>query len=205
MAKRARSSSSSLTGGTGDVNPQWFRFPEITATTVDAVVSQTVNTPLNAFNQSSGGRATVMELLKVNFEDSTTFLPGITTTTQVADKKMGIYLGNQDVSTNEIGRGMAAPRCQAHQSVRLTIAPPGQPGDVMPVISQEEYLLDLTDGAGHGILIATPSLTFANSIFTTGPGTIQQSFRVAAFLFRFKEIDLTEFLGILQSQQVAGV
>lgn len=57
--------------------------------------------------------------------------------------------------------------------------------------------MDLTDGAGHGLLLAT------NSIFMQGDTTLFTP-AVAVFdckmLYRFKTVDILEYVGIVQSQ-----
>jgi hypothetical protein len=61
----------------------------------------------------------------------------------------------------------------------------------------EPFCLDLTDNAGHGILIATDSIYGqVNSANTATTNTVY--FKL---LYRFKEVNLIEYVGIVQSQQ----
>ena len=58
---------------------------------------------------------------------------------------------------------------------------------------------DLTDGAGHGVLVGTDSLycQYDTNGFT---GLATFGFRI---LYRFKNVSLAEYIGIVQSQSVA--
>lgn len=59
------------------------------------------------------------------------------------------------------------------------------------------FVLDLTDGAGHGILIATDQIfwqVFSNS-FAAAIGV------EVKIMYRMKNISLQEYIGIVQSQQ----
>lgn len=63
---------------------------------------------------------------------------------------------------------------------------------------------DLTDGAGHGVLIATDniylSMTLLSASIDGGSYTSNGQAR-ADLLYRFKDVTLTEYIGIVQSQQ----
>lgn len=64
---------------------------------------------------------------------------------------------------------------------------------------------DLTDGAGHGVLVATDNVfltlqTALSSIIGTSVGGIT-GVAECAILYRFKEVGLAEYIGIVQSQQ----
>jgi hypothetical protein len=56
---------------------------------------------------------------------------------------------------------------------------------------------DFTDGAGHGILVATDNIFIQAS--TNGQNTASL-FRFK-ILYRFKSVSLVEYIGIVQSQQ----
>lgn len=63
----------------------------------------------------------------------------------------------------------------------------------------------MTDGAGHGVLVATDNIyltlqTALSSVIGSSVGGIQ-GFGEAAILYRFKEVGLAEYIGIVQSQQ----
>lgn len=62
---------------------------------------------------------------------------------------------------------------------------------------------DLTDGAGHGVLIATDNIWCTAFINGACPdiGTTASATIFADLLYRFKKISLQEYIGIVQSQQ----
>lgn len=63
---------------------------------------------------------------------------------------------------------------------------------------------DLTDGAGHGVLIATDNIYFTlySTCSATGTATTSvQANATLALLYRFKRVNLQEYIGIVQSQQ----
>lgn len=60
----------------------------------------------------------------------------------------------------------------------------------------DPFTLDLTDGAGHGVLIATDQMFLGvNTV-----GFVAAGGAVVKLLYRFKEIKLAEYIGIVQSQ-----
>lgn len=65
---------------------------------------------------------------------------------------------------------------------------------------------DLTDGAGHGVLVATDNIfltlqTAATVVGASATITAATGFGECAILYRFKEVGLAEYIGIVQSQQ----
>jgi len=65
---------------------------------------------------------------------------------------------------------------------------------------------DLTDGAGHGILIATDNVYLAFDVLISSPAGNNISVLVGSYLqadliYRFKNVSLQEYIGIVQSQQ----
>lgn len=62
-----------------------------------------------------------------------------------------------------------------------------------------EYPLqqNLTDGAGHGVLVATDNVYLQIGSLTTGV----QNTMTCWMLYRFKKVNVLEYIGIVQSQQ----
>lgn len=64
---------------------------------------------------------------------------------------------------------------------------------------------DLTDGAGHGILVATDNiyLSVQTSLTAYNGSSADEiiGFCFADLIYRFKEVKLQEYIGIVQSQQ----
>lgn len=64
---------------------------------------------------------------------------------------------------------------------------------------------DLTDGAGHGVLIATDNIFLNVQVTNAAFNNVTADAISATFncdiLYRFKEVKLQEYIGIVQSQQ----
>lgn len=65
------------------------------------------------------------------------------------------------------------------------------------IVRSNTTVYDMTDGAGNGICVATPSL------YVAAKGTGQANARAYIFkiLYKFTEISVSEFIGMVQSQQ----
>lgn len=62
---------------------------------------------------------------------------------------------------------------------------------------------DLTDQAGHGLLVATDNIYLNVWMDSTGAQVITNPAVVCTLHYRLKEIGLQEYIGIVQSQQQA--
>jgi len=69
-----------LTGGTGDVNPQWLKSPVISNNTIASYAEAQVPLPVQRLQNK--GRAMVMELLKVAWNLDASILNSDTLSTQ---------------------------------------------------------------------------------------------------------------------------
>jgi len=70
-------------------------------------------------------------------------------------------------------------------------------GTGIMTITQEPYHDDLSDGAGHGTLIATDQIFFQIASSNTGA----QNTAAVKVWYRWKNVSLQEYVGIVQSQQ----
>lgn len=183
-----------LTGGTGDVNPQWFRFAADGALTIGAVVASVAQTPLAAFNNVPGNKAVVMEVLKVAFSADPTFT-GVGLIVNQMYIRMGLFAGTRP--TTQLVSAWSEPTCIAYI---------GRSGTTTSSQSIDEnqhptsWEVDLTDGAGHGVLLGANTVTWLHEV-NTGAATVNSLPKSCAFLYRFKEVSLQEYMGIIQSQQ----
>lgn len=194
--------SKALTGGTGDVNPQWFRFQPSTTLVVDAPVTQVVQTPLAAFNNVPSNRAVVMEVLKVAF----TFAKRMGGLGLVAGQKeeyQGLYAGARNATAvADILAGYGAPTCIAfYAKDGLT----GSTANNQEITNEATVIIDCTDGAGHGILLGANQVSWIHQLDTETAQTLLLAPKSCAFLYRFKEVSLQEYMGIIQSQQTPAV
>jgi len=183
--KRARGES--LTGGTGDVNPQWMTLSLLTLTANNQATTQQTQLPVTR-TQGARGKATIIEILKVQF-----FANSINNTPAA-----GGDLRQFTVTLSTAAQASAAP------SIPNTIAYTNtqffgafSAGQSFYAVTNYPIQQDLTDGAGHGVLVATDSIYLNGVTF----GYAAQGVFGCRILYRFKDVSLTEYIGIVQSQQ----
>lgn len=181
-----------LTGGTGDVNPQSYTVAvDLPAVTGTGVVQFPLPIPRYPGSQN---RAVVMELLSVEWYmsqlqpsaatgDTYNIVSGLST-------NPGQPTGGTAILTDP--RTVSVFR---RQFTTLTSTAVGFQ-IFSPVL--EEYD-ELTDQAGHGVLIATDNVYVRYSLGVTNytpPDTL-----ICKMNYRMKEVGLSEYIGIVTSQQ----
>jgi len=174
-----------LTGGSGDVNPQEF---VITADQAGADNAVTATQPLPIPRlPTAQGRNLVIEILWVQFFQNNPAVPlaGIPAVLVAA------------LSTNPSApttiQGMTSDPRSLATWLQAYVLSGANYYSYIPVFYEE----DLTDGAGHGILVATDNIYFHVRSANTGVAN-KLTLR---FGYRWKEVTLTEYIGIVQSQQ----
>jgi len=176
MSKRQRVDR--LTGGTRDVNPQTLGG-KLTESAADTFTELEITVPVMRVGMPNN-RAQVIEVLWVEFDSKAGLLnaAGETISAQVttSTKSDVVQLDDADLLANH--------------SWQLNLLTSGAS------IMQQPFHLDLSDGAGHGLIVATPSLFFGIKGTSTGVAT-QQSFRIG---YRFKNVSLSEFIGLAIQQ-----
>lgn len=184
MSYKRRRTNYSLTGGTGDVNPQFMNmFIQQSAADTLTQLAQ----PIPVQRLQNAGRAQVMEVLKV-FINST---PISTSATAAISHSIRVTLGTKSgvASVND-------PTIFAYQEKSninaFTAAGTGLLNkDVGP------FIVDLTDGAGHGFLVGSDQI-YVNIQSTATGQTNAVSVKI---LYRWKDVSIQEYVGIVQSQQ----
>lgn len=180
-----------LTGGTGDVNPQILQISSFNLPNANQYTQVGINLPVNQLPLRNKNKAIVMELLKVYFDISSPSGAFPDTPGAIVQAQMQI----STASTSSIQH--SAPQVIAWVSRKWKGNPEaGTPVPYAVTWVEPEYI-DLTDGAGHGVLVATNQL-YAGAD-TTGYNAV--AVFSARLLYRWKEVDLTEYLGMVQSQQ----
>jgi len=182
MSKRGRGGDQ-LTGGSGDVNPQVLSS-FVVQTANDTTTQLTINLPIPRLPVTKG-RALVMEALWVEW-----FMTN-TPTAAASNQVLGI------LSTNPTIFGSATAALQdskvISQFFRSITAITGA-GFFQAIASLEDRM---TDDAGHGILIATDKLYL--TCYSAASGSSNEV--VMKMGYRFKDVALSEYVGIVQSQQ----
>lgn len=168
----------SLTGGTKDVNPQWLTF-RAAQSGADTTTTTQQNIPIQRLNNRN--RAMVLEVLKVWF---TWLAP-----TKVDASQMRCYLTTKNFGTGAISSNETSVFAFVEFYTNFTTS--GQVNNIFPVC------LDLTDGAGHGVLVATDAM-YAEVVSASTSATNTVDIKI---LYRWKDVSITEYVGIVQSQQ----
>ena len=191
MSKRGRGDQ--LTGGSGDVNPQTLVMTSAIMTANDTLFSAATNLPIPRLPVRKG-KSLVIEILKIFFyqkviyvANTTTWITSCLTTNPGASDAvgagtgLGLFLDPRTICSR-------STQTLALQATAASIA-------IETVDTQRE--IDLTDANGHGYLVATDNLYLVCSSANTA--ALNQA--SCKFIYRFKEVDLEEYIGIVQSQQ----
>lgn len=184
MYKRRRRDT--LTGGTNDVNPQFMNL-SLTQSAADAFTQVTFPVPIQRLQQA--GRAQVMEVLKVICESSS-----ITATNAAAtNRAISAQLTTKSFAASV---GLSEPTCfWRYQKELLNAFTANGTGLIYNEV--EPNVADMTDGAGHGVLIASDNIFLALGSLNTGAANTVQ----VKILYRWKDVSVQEYIGIVQSQQ----
>lgn len=175
--RRSSRYNGSLTGGSGDVNPQWMH---LNASQSAADTTTTTAFPIPIQRLQNAGRAQVMEILKVMW--------GLPVAVE-ADNNLSVVLSTSSFGTTTAS--FSNTRIIDIITRQIAITTSGQ------VVEYPVVIHDLTDGAGHGILIGTDNLYLQISSASTG-GAVAAACKI---LYRWKDVSTTEYVGIVQGQQ----
>jgi len=176
-----------LTGGSGDVNPQWLTFNPLTLSAANTYTETSINLPINRF-QNPKGRSIVMECLKVEFG-----MPTADSNNAAGGNVLNCQIQLSPSSSSAMNS--SDPKLLAQYS-RLFRGAFTAGGSYCFVENNPEQI-DLTDGNGHGVLVATDTL-FLGAITSNFAAAAQFGCRI---LYRFKIVSLEEYIGIVQGQQ----
>lgn len=169
-----------LTGGTKDVNPQ---FMHLTAVQSADDVTTTTSFPIPIQRLQNAGRAQVMEIIKV-FWDTSLNPPTAATSDYRA------FLSTSSGGTTALTAGNTRVFDWLSR-ITLQVSAVGVLEEDGPVIH------DLTDGAGHGFLVATDNI-FLQMVSAVTAGPLTQNVKI---LYRWKDVSTIEYVGIVQGQQ----
>lgn len=178
-----RSRKDQLTGGSHDVNPQLITV-RATMTAANTAISILQTIPIPRLPTKEGTNL-VLELLGVEYfalDDQFT----------VARNQMLALLSTTSSTSPTIGQALQDPRSlsQFFRSMQVFTAASG-------LDFKAQFYDDLTDGAGHGLLLATDQ--FYIQLYSVGQVTADDY--VLKIAYRWKIVSLVEYIGIVQSQQ----
>jgi len=180
-----------LTGGSGDVNPQFFTMGLITLQTNDTPIINQYALPIPRLKTVSD-KQLVMEMLQMKFIINEDIGP-------IAANTVAYYVAlttNPSITAStSIDTMKSDPRTLADWG--FVIAGGAAITPAVTYMPTDKYI-DMTDSAGHGILLATDSIY----LYVTSQNTGNHNFAAGGkLLFRFKEVDLQDYIGIVQGQQ----
>lgn len=176
--KRYRRRRDTLTGGTMDVNPQWFKG----SMTVTANTCAESNFQLPITRIPTSGKVTIVEVLGVR-----AMIKADTDLTVAANWQVSFAFATSSVGTTPVY--LDSPAVFAYMRF-LGNSDAG----ASPTHGVHEQ--DLTDKAGHGVLVASDKL------YVQYDGTNAAGTSVAfELLYRFKTVGMREYVGIVSSQQ----
>ena len=190
MSKRKLNSGGSVTGGTGDVKPQYFTISTGDAGAIDDYVTQAFVLPIARISTTKT-KSVVFEILSVDYflnmrnvlDNQTVEFAYLTTSTARNDGDTSSLIALAD--------DLTLPRTLA-PVVRVTeMLTTGATGFSFP------QHVDTTDNNGNGILIATDRIIIVGG----GIGNASVGNYTAKIKYRLTAVDITEFVGIVQSQQ----
>lgn len=186
MAKRRRTNS--LSGGTGDINPQFYSGT-ILQTGNDTVDSLNYILPTPRFSAGQG-KAIVIEILKV--WSTMDFQPPLVVAISTYNSFFALSTKDHGIVTMS---NLATP--DVFYFTKETLIGAFTAAEAVVYNMDDLHFADLTDGSGHGVLIATDSFYAQIRTVNSGvPNTVHWK-----ILYRFKKVGLSEYIGIVQSQQ----
>jgi len=200
MPKRAKSDD--LTGGSGDVNPKWLKAFVATSTN-DVAIQLLVPLPVQRLNKENK-KSLVLEIFKIRYNMSVGYSSGIVT---------AVYVSYCVVTTKDFGLN-GAPKSNIQAT---TVQQALQTGPVIDYIERTTIIYgsstgafkdddptthELTDEAGHGVLVATDQVYITLIPSVAGSSAVGTQWNAGVdILYRWKEVTLEEYVGIVQSQQ----
>lgn len=176
---KRRYSRDTLTGGTKDVNPQYFTM---TAVMSGNDTTTTTQFPIPIQRLPQGGRAQVMEVLKVYWYASAI------TVTEI-DASLIAFLTTKNFGSTAINYNESTIIDGFRRDIRLTTS--GM------YVADNPVIHDLTDNQGHGVLVASDNMY----IQLQSSGTSSTNTTYVKCLYRWKDVSVQEYVGIVQSQQ----
>jgi hypothetical protein len=211
--RKATADPENLTGGTGDVNPQTYTiYQTINAAPFNslAVTSTGFPLPVPKF-PSTDTTAIVMEFLEINWRDTDYTLPYTAVASGIGVLEYDTILTTNPTQPATLLIALQDPRTISHfkaQYAGYGAAAANAPFLFISNLVESDREDVLNDGAGHGLLVATPTIylyTYSSNVnvalaaFPTYGANAQNITCVISY--RMKTVGVLEYVGIVQSQQ----
>lgn len=186
------------------MNPQIFHADTFTLTGggfQNTPQNRTIRLPIQpgqlVFNDNT---VEVMEILKVFYSGQNNVTSG--SAASRVRLVFSIFTGTQTAGSEQLESGWGLGNVIAHGNkfhIRLNDVAQAGTGEI-----DYSWVIDLTDGAGHGFVVGSSTLTHSFE-WEAGGGlagpTINSCNNSFALLWRVKRVSLTEWVGIVNSQQ----
>lgn len=179
-----------LTGGSQDVNPQFFpmyMIPAVAGTWEATAHALPVN---RTAMTGSSSKATIIEILGVQWH-----IPQLPAIANAAETQILYYAGL--FSSNPVAQAQAdLANAKCIDLISLERWGSFTAAGTQNNMHSRIFTSDLTDGAGHGVLVGTDSL------WLTVAGTAAwATFAMVRIKYRYKYVTMVEYVGMVQSQQ----
>jgi hypothetical protein len=188
--KRRRSTArkDTLTGGTREYNPNWYKLLA-TQSANDTTTTTSFSLPVTRIPQS--GESTIIEVLGIKYVFESSNIVNATAAFEI--RSVTINLSTKNFGTGAIALNDGTLVDTQEFAFLSAFTALGSLAAHVPTTIYQP----LDDGAGHGFLIATDNIYVQiSSVSTTAINP------VAVWLhYRFKTVDLEEYVYIVQSQQ----
>lgn len=177
-----------------DIFPQVLSITTATAGATDDYVVQDFSLPVSRVG-TSVNKAQVVEILWVDY------YPGAIT---ISDTACQLYAYLTTANIHENGDTATLSQYQADISRAQTLAPVMHVTLLTTSGAQAFKLpirVNLTDGAGNGVLVATSQMTLVFGSVANAAGAAC----TAKIAYRIVEVGITEYVGIVESQSAVQV
>lgn len=180
-----------MTGGTGDVSPQWLTALATPQTGASAETS--IQLPVTRIPQS--GVATIIEVLRIYVDWLDTNLGA----TAADVTQMAVCtIGTKSFGTTQ-NLGLGEPTVFA--TVREVFNKAFTAAGTFSTVVNPVQVFDCEDGAGHGVLVATDKMYVQITLGAAVNPPSGGAQVPVKLLYRFKNVSIEEYVGIVQSQQ----
>lgn len=180
-----------LTGGSGDVKPQWSVAQNVANAGAGLYTHSEISTPIPRAGMRND-KATIMEILQVQFFSDSHYDRADISFTRIMN------LATKQLHSTGDTCDTASVNDDLNESTIIAQILEAQ-GTTTSGVSMWHLptTIDLRDGFGNGMLVATDKLHFSSG--NIGATTAQKT--SIRYQYRLVDVSIVEYVGIVQSQQ----